>query len=78
VVGSGAAYHATRDSCAGTTPSYCSKGYPCSRVPTRIFNRCFLLFSRDLNVYRPNLFLYQCIILLSLFLYVVDYVFIRH
>jgi hypothetical protein len=34
----------------------------------RIFNRCFLLFSRDLNVHRPNLFLYQCIILLSLFL----------
>jgi hypothetical protein len=28
----------------------------------RIFNICFLLFSRDLNVHRPNLFLYQCII----------------
>jgi hypothetical protein len=34
VVGSGAVYHATRDSRAGTVPSYCSKGYPCFRVPT--------------------------------------------
>jgi hypothetical protein len=34
VVGSGAAYHATRYSHAGTAPSYCSKGYPYSRVPT--------------------------------------------
>jgi hypothetical protein len=34
VVGSGAVYHATRDSHAGTVPSYCSKGYPCFRVPT--------------------------------------------
>jgi hypothetical protein len=34
VVGSGAVYHASRDRRAGTTPSYCSKGYPCSRVPT--------------------------------------------
>jgi hypothetical protein len=34
VVGSGAVYHATRDSRVGTTPSYCSKGYPCFRVPT--------------------------------------------
>jgi hypothetical protein len=34
VVGSGAVYHATRDSLVGTMPSYCSKGYPCFRVPT--------------------------------------------
>jgi hypothetical protein len=34
VVGSGAVYHTTRDSRAGTTSSYCSKGYPCFRVPT--------------------------------------------
>jgi hypothetical protein len=33
VVGSGAVYHATRDSPAGTVPSYCSKGYPYFRVP---------------------------------------------
>jgi hypothetical protein len=34
VVGSGAVYHATRDSHMGTVPSHCSKGYPCFRVPT--------------------------------------------
>jgi hypothetical protein len=34
VVGSGAVYHATRDSRAGTASSYCSKGYPYFRVPT--------------------------------------------
>jgi hypothetical protein len=34
VVGSGAVCHATRDSRAGTVPSYCSKGYPCFRVLT--------------------------------------------
>jgi hypothetical protein len=34
VVGSGTVYRATRDSHAGTVPSYCSKGYPCFRVPT--------------------------------------------
>jgi hypothetical protein len=34
VVGSGAVHHATRDSRAGTAPSYCSKGYPCFRVLT--------------------------------------------
>jgi hypothetical protein len=34
VVESGAVHHATRDSRAGTAPSYCSKGYPCFRVPT--------------------------------------------
>jgi hypothetical protein len=34
VVGSGAVYRATRDSHTGTTPSYCSKGYPYFRVPT--------------------------------------------
>jgi hypothetical protein len=34
VVGSGTAYRATRDSRAGTVPSYCSKGYPYFRVPT--------------------------------------------
>jgi hypothetical protein len=33
-VGSGTVYRATRDSRAGTVPSYCSKGYPCFRVPT--------------------------------------------
>jgi hypothetical protein len=33
VVGSGFVYHATRDSHAGTASSYCSKGYPCFRVP---------------------------------------------
>jgi hypothetical protein len=32
VVGSGTILHATRDSGAGTVPSHCSKGYPCSRV----------------------------------------------
>jgi hypothetical protein len=34
VVGSGAVCHATRDSHAGTVPSYCSKGYPWFRVLT--------------------------------------------
>jgi hypothetical protein len=34
VVGSGVVPHAARDSLAGTTSSYCSKGYPCFRVPT--------------------------------------------
>jgi hypothetical protein len=34
VVGSGAVYHATRDSRLGTVSSNCSKGYPCFRVPT--------------------------------------------
>jgi hypothetical protein len=34
VVGSGAVHHATRDSRVGTASSYCSKGYPCFRVPT--------------------------------------------
>jgi hypothetical protein len=34
VVWSGAACHATRDSRVGTTPSYCSRGYPYFRVPT--------------------------------------------
>jgi hypothetical protein len=34
VMGSGTVYHATRDSRAGTVPSYWSKGYPCFRVAT--------------------------------------------
>ena len=34
VEGSGVVHRATRDSHAGTVPSYCSKGYPCFRVPT--------------------------------------------
>jgi hypothetical protein len=34
MVGSGVVCHATRDSRAGTVPSYCSKGYPCFRVLT--------------------------------------------
>jgi hypothetical protein len=34
VVGSGAVYHATRDSRMGTMRSHCSKGYPYFRVPT--------------------------------------------
>jgi hypothetical protein len=34
VVGSGVVYHETRDSRVGTTSSYCSKGYPYSRVLT--------------------------------------------
>jgi hypothetical protein len=34
VVGSGAVHRVTRDSRAGTVSSYCSKGYPCFRVPT--------------------------------------------
>jgi hypothetical protein len=34
VVGSGAVLHAARDSRAGTTFPYCSKGYPYFRVPT--------------------------------------------
>jgi hypothetical protein len=33
VVGSGAVYHAARDSRVGTVPSHCSKGYPYFRVP---------------------------------------------
>jgi hypothetical protein len=32
VVGSGTVYHASRGMV--TAPSYCSKGYPCFRVPT--------------------------------------------
>ncbi|AQK86697.1 Zinc finger BED domain-containing protein DAYSLEEPER [Zea mays] len=43
----------------------CQKDY-CS---LRIFNRCFLLFSRDLNVYRPKLLL--C-------MQVCNYVFVCH
>jgi hypothetical protein len=34
VVGSSAVYHATRDSRVGIASSYCSKGYPCFRIPT--------------------------------------------
>jgi hypothetical protein len=34
MMGSSTVYRATRDSRAGTVPSYCSKGYPCFRVPT--------------------------------------------
>jgi hypothetical protein len=34
VVGLGAVCRTTKDSCVGTVPSHCSKGYPCSRVPT--------------------------------------------
>jgi hypothetical protein len=33
MVGSGAVCHATRDSRMFSVPSYCSKGYPCFRVP---------------------------------------------
>jgi hypothetical protein len=38
VMGSGAVHHATWDSRAGTPSSYCSKGYPCFRVPTVLFS----------------------------------------
>jgi hypothetical protein len=34
VVGLGVVYHTTRDSRVGIASSYCSKGYPCFRVPT--------------------------------------------
>jgi hypothetical protein len=34
MVGSGAVFHMTRDSRMDSTPSYCSKGYPCFRIPT--------------------------------------------
>jgi hypothetical protein len=34
VVGSGVVCHVTRDSRMDSMPSYCSKGYPCFRVPT--------------------------------------------
>ena len=34
VVGSNVVHHATRDRRVGTATSYCSKGYPCSRVLT--------------------------------------------
>jgi hypothetical protein len=34
VVGSGVVCHVTRDSRMDSVPSYCSKGYPCLRVPT--------------------------------------------
>jgi hypothetical protein len=34
VVGSGVVRHATKDSRMDAAPSYCSNGYPCSRVPT--------------------------------------------
>jgi hypothetical protein len=33
-VGSGVVCHVTRNSHVDTAPSYCSKGYPCLRVPT--------------------------------------------
>jgi hypothetical protein len=39
VVGSGAVHHVTRDSRVGTTSSYCSKGYPCFRVPTCLIHK---------------------------------------
>jgi hypothetical protein len=32
--GVGCVHHETRDSRTGTASSYCSKGYPCFRVPT--------------------------------------------
>jgi hypothetical protein len=34
VVGSGTVRHATKDSHMDSAPSYCSNGYPCSRVLT--------------------------------------------
>jgi hypothetical protein len=34
VVGQRVVCHATRGSCAGIASSFCSKGYPCFRVPT--------------------------------------------
>jgi hypothetical protein len=34
VVGSGTVYHVSRDRHVGTVPSYCTMGYPYSRVPT--------------------------------------------
>jgi hypothetical protein len=34
VVGAGIVRHATKDSRMDTAPSYCSNGYPCSRVLT--------------------------------------------
>jgi hypothetical protein len=49
LVGSGTVYRATRDSRVGTVPSYCSKGYPCFRVPTVILEGSVL-----------EVFLYLC------------------
>jgi hypothetical protein len=39
VVGSGTVCHATKDSRMDTAPSYCSYGYPISRVLTHIYSK---------------------------------------
>jgi hypothetical protein len=50
VVGLGAVSRATKDSCVGTVPSYCSKGYPYSRVPTPLSANIFTSWSKPANV----------------------------
>jgi hypothetical protein len=49
VVGSGAVLHATRASGAGTVPSHCSKGYPCSRVLTNTFQEQEIASNNNLH-----------------------------
>jgi hypothetical protein len=44
VVGSGAVHHATRDSRVNTASLYCSKGYPCFRVPTNLLGKYVIIF----------------------------------
>jgi hypothetical protein len=57
-------HHATRDSRTGTAPSYYSKGYPCSRVPTvfngtsdSIFDAYLLVYIYGLNILPVGLLL---------------------
>jgi hypothetical protein len=65
VVGLGTVYRATRDNRAGTMPSYCSKGYPCFRVPIyiyillaakRVFTNKTIPISKFLGSLNPSLF----------------------
>jgi hypothetical protein len=59
VVGSGVVCHATRDSRVDTAPSYCSKGYPCFRVPTET-NIETILYQFALSHWLFNLVLNFC------------------
>jgi hypothetical protein len=57
MVGSGIVRHATKDSRMDIAPSYCSNGYPCSRVPTKTFKEFLVLVHvfRHLVTHRKNL-----------------------
>jgi hypothetical protein len=54
VVGSVAVYHVTRDSRVGIASSYCSKGYPCFRVPTMTI-QIVCVSHKKLHMYRKSM-----------------------